>query len=284
MNNQEFSDNFDSLIRSYAIPQVDGIGHDIWGFDEYEKSMFLTQAQEQYVISLYNGKNSGGDKFEGTEEMRRYLHNLVGEYYTDSPVDAEVTKNYLDNPYYGMTRHNASFKSTLFTLPNDLWFITYESVQTKPDATKKDRCNSGSGIIQDVVPVTQDEFHRIKRNPFRGPSYRRALRLDLSDPGTVQVMNNTTEKIETVPLEGNGLVEIISKYDINSYYARYIKKIDPIILVELPEPLKINGQSGPCECKLHEAVHRDILEIAVRLAIASKQLNATQSSKTKDKD
>ena len=42
MTIQEFSDNFDSLIRSYAIPQVDGIAHDIWGFDEYEKSMFLT--------------------------------------------------------------------------------------------------------------------------------------------------------------------------------------------------------------------------------------------------
>lgn len=264
MTIQEFSDNFDSLIRSYAIPQTDGVGHDIWGFDEYEKSLFLTQAEEQYVLSLYNGKNPASDTFEGTEEMRRYLHNLVAEYYTETPIDKSTKMNYLNKNYHGMENHGSSFKSTLFSLPDDLWFITYESVATVSDPTK-DKCDGKYSIVQDVIPVTQDEFHRIKRNPFRGPSYHRALRLDLSD----------TENL-------NSVVEIISKYNVSSYYARYIKKLEPIILVDLPEPLNINGKNKACGCMLHEATHRDILEIAVRLAVASRSLNSTGKSKDND--
>lgn len=264
MTISEFSDNFDSLVRSYAIPQVDGIGHDIWGFDEYEKSMFLTQAEKQYVLSLYNGKNSSYDSFERTEEMRRYLHNLIAEYYTETPITRSNVKNYLDKDYYGISKHGSSFESTLFALPKDLWFITYESAMTVPGPTKAD-CEGRYSITQDVIPVTQDEFHRIKRNPFRGPSYRRALRLDLSDTSS-----------------SKGVVEIVSKYKIGAYYVRYIKNVEPIILVDLPEPLSIDGKSKISECQLHEALHRDILELAVRLAISSKSLNNQNNSKDKE--
>lgn len=270
MTNPEFSNEFDVLASSYLLEGGFTVSDSsLYAFNEYEKSMFLTLAQEQFVLSLYNGKNSSGDKFEGTEEMRRYMHNLVEEYYTENPVDISKTKNHLRRKYHGMTNQGSSFESTLFTLPDDLWFITYEAVQTQPDSTGKDRCNSGEfGITQDVVPVTQDEFHRIKRNPFRGPSYRRALRLDLSD---------------TIAGTDNGVVEIISKYKIGSYYARYVKKVEPIILVDLPEDLKINGKNKACECQLHEAVHRNILELAVRLAIASRSsLTASKSSKDND--
>lgn len=109
-----------------------------------------------------------------------------------------------------------------------------------------------------MVPVTQDEYHRIKRNPFRGPTYRRALRLDLSDTKGP-----------------NGVIEIVSKFRIGSYYARYIKKLEPIVLIDLPDGLSINGQNKETECKLHEAVHRDILEMAVRLALASRSIHNT---------
>lgn len=269
MTNPEFSNEFDILASSYLVEGGFTISDSsLYAFNEYEKSLFLTQAQERYVLSLYNGKNAGYDSFEKTEEMRRYLHNLVAESYSSTPLTN--TENYTGGSYQGMAKHTTSFKSTLFKLPEDLWFITYESVATTEDKTKPD-CDGGLSIVQDVVPVTQDEFHRIKRNPFRGPSYRRALRLDLSD---------------TKPADKNpsaGVVEIVSKYDIASYYVRYIKKLQPIILVDLPDPLKINGESKACECKLHEATHRDILELAVKLAIASRQLVGT-SKKSKDED
>lgn len=196
--------------------------------------------------------------------MRRYLHNLIAEYYTEGCLELDdngqyVKKNYLDKSYYDISKHGSSLESTLFTLPDDLWFITYESVQTLPNPNRAD-CDGRYSITQDVVPVTQDEFHRIKRNPFRGPSYRRALRLDLSDAKSDENTRNS------------GTIEIVSKYKIGSYYVRYIKKLEPIILIDLPDGLSINGKSEACECKLHEATHRDILELAVRLALASRQL------------
>ena len=268
MTLNEFSYEFDVLASSYLLEGGFTVSDSsLFAFNEYEKSLFLTQSEEQYVLSVYGGKNVLGDKFEGTEETRRYLHNLVAEYFTDEPLDKSEDRNYLEKDYHGMTKHNSSFTSTMFKLPDDLWFITYESVQTKADS-KKAACDGKYSIVQDVVPVTQDEFHRIKRNPFRGPSYRRALRLDLSDAEDPS---------------NNGVVEIISKYGVSSYYVRYIKKLEPIILEDLPDSLSINNQTKACECKLHEAVHRDILELAVKMAIASRQLGST-SKQSKDKN
>lgn len=276
MNNPEFSNEFDLLASSYLNEGGFTISDSsILAFNEYEKSVFLTQAQEKYIISLYNGKNASGESFEKTEEMRRYLHNIVAEYYTETPVSGDA-KNYIGNNYHGMNKHESSLESTFFQLPEDLWFITYESVQTKPNEAKP-KCDGGYSIIQDVLPVTQDEFHRIKRNPFRGPSYRRALRLDLSD-ATIKVTDGRQSHEHT-----GGIVEIISKYPIGSYYVRYIKKVEPIILIDLPDGLEINGNNKTCECKLHEATHRDILELAVRLAIASRSItNSSKSSKDND--
>lgn len=278
MNNPEFSNEFDILASSYLIEGGFTISDSsLYAFNEYEKSLFLTQAQEQYVISLYNGKNTSGDGFEKTEEVRRYLHNLIAEANITKPLDisestGEIT--YVGKNYIGVATQGTSFKSTMFKLPKDLWFITYESVTTTKDESKP-ICDGGLSIVQDVIPVTQDEFHRIKRNPFRGPSFRRALRLDLPDT----LADNTVNP----PIIQAGVVEIVSKYNVSSYYVRYIKKLEPIILVNLPDGLQINGQSKACECKLHEATHRDILELAVRLAIASRALNQT-NKKSKDED
>ena len=56
-------------------------------FDEYEKSVFLTKAQEELVISIYDGKNLSGESFENTEEARRSLSSLVKTFTTTAQVD-----------------------------------------------------------------------------------------------------------------------------------------------------------------------------------------------------
>ena len=52
MTTKEFSENFDTLIQSYA-PQfyAKGIQSPLQ-FDEFEKSMFLTKAQNELVNTL----------------------------------------------------------------------------------------------------------------------------------------------------------------------------------------------------------------------------------------
>lgn len=232
MTTEEFSNEFDTLLNSYSNVEPFGKVPNTVEVDEYEKSVFLTNAQEEIVIDLYNGKNPFRDSFEKTEEIRRYLSDLIRTYTTSTKEEG----------YTGLSN-----KSVFFKLPEDLWFITYEAVNLKDDELG---CMDGEGIS--VIPVTQDEYHRIKKNPFRGPNERRAVRLDLS------------EKV----------VEIVSKYNIDTYLVRYLARPRPIILSKLPDNLSINGVSDKTECELNPVIHRTILERAVKLAIRSKVPNA----------
>lgn len=229
MKLREFSDQFDTMLNSYAQSFLLGEPSSKAEIvlDEYEKSVFLTQAQEGIVVNIYNGRNPYGESFESTEEMRRYLSNLVFEdSMSPNPSNCGIT--------------GVSNKSFFFSLPDNLWFITYESV-----VVTDGRCGE---TTLDVLPVTQDEYNKIKRNPFRGANGRRALRLDFSD----------------------GTIEIVCKNTVSSYYIRYVKKVAPIILVDLPDGLSINGESGATECELHEALHKIILEDAVMRALRSR--------------
>jgi hypothetical protein len=231
MQIQEFSHQFDTLLNSYAISPE--FGHSdsptTIELDEYEKSLFLTNAQEELALSLYNGRNSSGLSFEETEELRRYLSPLVQEAELE-PIVSTTGKP------IGM-----GSKSKFFTLPEDLWFITYESVDVSDG-----QCIGNTSM--DVYPVRQDEYHKIKKNPFRGANDRRALRLDLSD----------------------GVVEIISKYTVAEYYVRYLRKLKPIILANLGNENSIDGYNTAMNSEVHESLHQRILEIAVQMAIQSR--------------
>lgn len=238
MTNSEFSHQFDTMLNSYAGIALIGEETDrqTIALDEYEKSVFLTKAQEDIVLALYNGKNPYGESFENTEELRRYLSSLVKE------VELKPLVNSKGN-LLGL-----SSNSTFFTLPSDLWFITLEQV-----IADKGKC--GKTVLK-VYPTKQDEYQSIKDNPFRGANGRRTLRLDLS--------------------EGN--VEIICKYAVTSYYVRYLHKLSPIILVDLPKGLSLEEESEVTECQVHESLHQRILERAVALALQSKGYSMQRSN------
>lgn len=234
MTTQEFSDAFDTLVSSYRrFKDFDNKEVlDSVEFNEYEKSYFLTKAQDELVIALYNGRNVSGESFESTEELRRYLSNLVKEARLQPITNTS-----------GLVIGIGS-NSKFFTLPQDLWYITYEAVDI--DGA---RCSALSPM--DVYPVTQDDYNKTKRNPFRGANDRRALRLDLSD----------------------GVIEIVCKYIVKDYYVRYLRKPKPIVLVNMPNNLTIDGVGKKSECELHEALHQRILERAVTEALQSKITN-----------
>lgn len=222
MTNKEFSDGFSTLLNSFGVtPNIT--------LDEYEKSTFLTNAQEQLIIDIYSGRNViYGKSFEQTEEIRRYLSNLVETYETSTKVTGKL---------------GLSQDSVFFEIPQDTWFITYEVAFLKDS-----RLGCLDGIEASVVPLPQDDLYRAKDNPFRGPSKDRVLRLDIK----------------------SDLAELISKYNVDKYLMRYISQPTPIILVDLPDGLSINGISTESECELNPVVHRAILERAVQLAIISK--------------
>lgn len=216
MTNPEFLDEFDLLYNNISSNKAPGL-------DAYEKSVFLTMAQEEYVKGVYSGRLLGS--FEANEEARRQLDTLVKPQVSCSSTTGNPIKD--------------QHKHTVFNLPGDCWYIIYEQASVKTD-----NCLNDTSLM--IQPTTHDVYHKVKNNPFKGPNDRRILRLD-------------TGKLE---------VELISKYDINSYDISYLVRPNPIILESLINTdNSINGEQDEMPCELSELIHRDILNIAVKLAI-----------------
>lgn len=243
----EFSDAFDVLYNQFSSEAVtiepSSTGPHPKALDEYEKSLFLTQAQEEIVVNLYNGKNPYNDSFESTEELRRYLDSLVRTKVFEQEERVERTK--------------VSSNSVFYELPPDLLFITMEQVTLEDDSLG---CYSGS--VASVYPITQDEYNKVRENPFRGPTKYKVLRLD----------------------SGESIVELVSKYNIGSYLIKYLSKPSPIILQDLGEEDEleendltpsIEGKRTRSEqCELNPILHDTILKRAVQLALQAKGIHA----------
>ena len=107
MTNKEFDTQFDIFYNNIASNTAPSV-------TPYEKSVFLTQAQRDIIIGLYNGREIPGLSFESTEEARKYLSNLVKVHEVD-----------IDNI------------NTLIELPSKLWFITLEESIFNDDSFSK---------------------------------------------------------------------------------------------------------------------------------------------------
>lgn len=142
---EDWSLQFDLLYNNISSNQAPGL-------TEYEKSVFLTQAQEAVILDLYKG--TLGDSFETTEEVTRYLSSLVR---THDFTDISTTyNNVLGNKQYHVTISEI----------NDLWFITYQSGNIALEETTRDVM---------VVPTKQDTLFKDLNNPFRGPNTNKIL-------------------------------------------------------------------------------------------------------------
>ena len=173
-----------------------------------------------------------------------YSGKLAGEGFEETEEirrGLDNLVNTLELTSKDISKPKMSDKSQFFQLPPDIWFITYESALLSDESLG---CKNNTRVI--VIPIRQDEYHSVESNPFRGPSDKRVLRIDT----------------------GSSIVELISKYNIKSYFVKYLSKPKPIILQDISnENLTINGEKLKMGCKLNESLHRTILEGAVALAI-----------------
>lgn len=159
MTTEEFSNQFDIQINAYANQILDGNPQGPLEFDEYEKSVLLTEAQNDLIINLYNGNNTlFRESYDETEQLKKYLTDLV------TPWENTSLEENLDMPPYSSNNKDEVYYK--FELPEDSLFIVWEGVMI-------------NSKFRDVVPVKYDEWLRISRNPFRQPNKKwRALRLD----------------------------------------------------------------------------------------------------------
>ena len=155
MNVQEFSNLFDTLLQPYITKDNFGEQNNL-AFDEYEKSIFLTKAQEQIVLELYQ-------ELEQSEEVRKYLSNLI------------KTDNYVPVGEQDETLINNNFKSYKVEINNDILFMIYEQ------CTLNDENNCINNKIVSVVPTIHDDLDKVLKNPFKSPNSRKVIRLDFDN-------------------------------------------------------------------------------------------------------
>lgn len=228
MTTQEMSNEFDILWNNIMSNQAPGL-------DEYEKSVFLTQAQEEIVTQLYNG--TLGDGFESTEQNREYLSNLItSEIYDVSPPRTTYIKEY--NELYTCVQQ----------LNPKILVIISEYANLMPGTACAPQ-NQSKSIP--VVPVKYDNLFSVINDPFRGPNDNRVIRIDFTYNGVART------------------VKLITKNHLFSYYVTFLRKPDPIILTDLPNGLTIDGVSSEQGCTLDPSLHRIILKYAVNLAAAA---------------
>ena len=155
MNVQEFSNSFDTLLQPYITKDVNGNQNNL-AFDEYEKSIFLTKAQEQIVLELYQ-------ELEQSEEVRKYLSNLI------------KTDNYVPVGEQDETLINNTFKSYKVEIEDSVLFMIYEQ------CTLSDENNCINNKIVSVVPTIHDDLDKVLKNPFKFPNSRKVIRLDFDN-------------------------------------------------------------------------------------------------------
>ena len=155
MNVQEFSNSFDTLLQPYIAKESFSEQNNL-AFDEYEKSIFLTKAQEQIVLELYQ-------ELEQSEEVRKYLSNLI------------KTDNYVPVGEQDETLINNNFKSYKVEINNDILFMIYEQ------CTLNDENNCINNKIVSVVPTIHDDLDKVLKNPFKSPNSRKVIRLDFDN-------------------------------------------------------------------------------------------------------
>lgn len=246
MNNRELSNEFDLKYNNIRSNQAPGI-------DEYEKSLFLTIAQEQVIYNYINPLgNKYKDGFEQSEKRRRDISQLV--------KNKLITSN---NFKINNSSIFSKYQSYLVNLEDEVLFIEHERVKLN------------NTDIVDVLPITHDEFNLQIKNPFRKPKndsiIKRVWRLDGDVDNDIIKYDNSVELI--LPSDN-----ILTEYNI-----RYIKKPNPIILVNINENeftglgLTIEGKTEETQCELNTSIQRQIIDRAVLLAIENFEKDRIQT-------
>ena len=227
MSTDNMSKLFDVLYNNITSNQAPGL-------NDYEKSWFLTKAQNQLLLEYFNHRtdfSNGG--FDRSEKRQIDFSPLISTARLSSiPATANTVK--IDH------------RSILFQFgkqPNMLSIINEFVSMT-------DR--NGNVTTFTVIPISYDEYSELMKKPYKYPV-----------KGCVWRLLNT-DSVSSQPF-----TEIIGNSIDNSaeYIVRYVRKPKPIVLLDLTGTMyDIEGTYTVTPCELPEEAQHDIVERAVTLA------------------
>lgn len=164
MTLEEFSTEFDVLynsITSNAAP----------GFNDYEKSVLLTLAQEELIKSYFvANNNTTGVGLDGSQKRHYDFSTLIKIKSLKNIVYDIITSRDKVNIPFLKKDTNA-----VFLIPNDVFLILNEHLIAKDN-----------NYI--VFPISYDTYNLLMSKPFPYPNKRQAWRLDSSIDGEVAAL------------------------------------------------------------------------------------------------
>lgn len=162
MTTQEFSNEFEVLYNNIMSNQAPGL-------DEYEKSIFLTKAQEELVRDYFNNRNvKNAQGFDDNQKRQYDFSTLLSSIRL--PDYTDTLKILLTS---GLPAYNTIFDSRakIYLAPSDLFLAINESIE---DSVKR---------RYSVLPISYDEYNRLMLKPYGFPLKRQAWRI-ISDRAT----------------------------------------------------------------------------------------------------
>ena len=140
MTNSEFSNEFDILYNNIMSNQAPGI-------DEYEKSVFLTKAQDEIVKAYFNPKgNKFLEGFDGSEKRQMDFSMII------ATKNITVTGNNTDGAVATMFGINSGvYKVETSTTTDRIMMILNETVKVT---------NNDKSKYLTVVPLSYTELAR----------------------------------------------------------------------------------------------------------------------------
>ena len=220
MTAEEMDNMFDVLYNNITSNQAPGL-------NAYEKSIFLTKAQDEIVKNYFNPKSKGNNTQEG------YDANQKRQVDFSMLTSVDTTDSF--NPGMFDTRDNTK----CLQIPPDMMFAINEMVEvTRNDTT----------TLLQVVPIKYDEYSRLMSKPYKRPLKYQAWRLINSE------QSNQADIVI-------GPSDVLTKYII-----RYVRRPLPIIVSNL-DGLTIEGKGTEAiDCELDPILHEEIVQRAVELA------------------
>lgn len=229
MTNQEFSNEFDVLYNNIMSNQAPGL-------DEYEKSVFLTKAQDEIVKNYFNPKGNKYTEGFDDNEKRQIDFSMI---MRSKSITTDVTDGDFDT------------RAKKVSLSSDIIMIINEYVLVSRPKSTSDPNSKEEEVRLTIVPIEYKEYSRLMSKPYKRPLKWQAWRL----------LNNSNNQ--------NSAEIIIGPYDtFKSYNIRYIKKPRAIILSDL-EGVTLDGKETAQTCELDSILHPEILQRAVELAKAA---------------
>lgn len=269
MTTTEFSNQFDLLFNNILSNQAPGL-------NEYEKSFFLTKAQDEIVKNYFQAESNGNTVKKGFDDTA-----IRQMDFSDLIVSKTIQEETGDNAVPSVDP-----RALVYKIPKDdrVYIIINESLYLMVNQEGKLKVNG----IRQVVPIKYTNYMRLMSKPFKEPLKNMAWRIITqgregdADVDTSTPVDKPISDPTTVAKSVSSKVEIVitsadkNRYKSNGetntiqYNIRYVRKPRPIILTNLSdsfgEDLSIDGYKQAMTCELNESTHEAILQRAVELA------------------